>query len=133
MPVFVGNDNPEFQRIGDVRQRYRRQRLLLLVIFDDLGQVIIRQGIAADDQKWLGQLLFRVLDAASRAKRHVLARVGNMHTELRTVAKIIFNIACQVLHSYNHIGNTVPLEQIKNMFHDRFSGNRYHRFGTSDG
>ena len=73
MAVLVGDDHAIFQGIRHMGQRERGQRLLLLVILDDIRQVIIGQRVATNHEKWLGQLLFRIFDAARRAKRHIFA------------------------------------------------------------
>src|SRR5258707_1044168 len=71
MPILVGDNHTVFEGIGDMGQRESCQRLFLLMIFDNIGQVVIRQGVTANNQEWLCQLFFRVLDAASSTQRHI--------------------------------------------------------------
>ncbi len=66
----------------DMGQSQGCERFFTLVILNNLSQIIVRQGIAADHDKRFGQQAFRIFDASGCAQRHIFARIGNAHTEL---------------------------------------------------
>src|SRR5581483_3716825 len=98
-----------------------------MMVLNDLGQIIVGQSITTDDEKRLGEMFFRILDATRSAERDILTRIGNAHTKLRTIAKVIFYIACQILNRNNDLSDTVTLQKVKNVFHYRLTDNRDHR------
>src|SRR6266487_758980 len=77
-------------------------------------------------------MLLSILDTACSTKGYILSRVGNVHAELRTIAKIIFDVARQILNSDNHLCNAMTFEQIEDMFHDWFASNRDHWFRATN-
>ena len=89
--LVVGDDDAVFERIGDMGEGERRHRLALGVKVDNLGEVEIGEGVAADDEKRLVQQFFGILDAARGAQRHFFARVGDVHAELSAVAEIVLD------------------------------------------
>src|SRR5690242_15608073 len=116
-----------------MRQGQGRHRLPVGMELDDLAEVEVGQGIAADDQKWLIEHIFGILHAARGAKWNLFTGVVDMHTNLRPVAKIVFDGAGHVLHGDNDVGDSMALEQIEDMLHDRATHNWHHRFRTRDG
>src|SRR5689334_4949636 len=98
-----------------------------MMVFDEIGQIIVGKSIATDHKKWLGEMFFCIFDASCRTERHVLPRVSNAHTKLRTIAKVIFYIARQILNRNNDLSNTMTLQKVENVFHYRLADNRDHR------
>src|SRR5262249_22128321 len=65
--IVASDDDAVLQWVGDMSEGQRRHRLALTVKFDDVAEVEVGEGVAADNQERLRQHVLGVLDTASSA------------------------------------------------------------------
>ena len=131
---LVGDDDAEFERVGDALQRDRDVVVLALVVFDQRGEVDVGQRVARDDEERIaGQQLVGHLHRAGRAERGVLDDVFHRHAELGAVVEVRFDLVGQVVQRGDDLGDAVASQKSDDVFHHRLAGNRRERLRTARG
>src|SRR5579859_5495201 len=104
--------------------------MLLTMVADDVAEVEVGEGVAADEDERLVQVLFGVLDAAGGPEGHFLARVGNANAKLASVAEVVFDGARHVLDGDDDIADAVRFEEVEDVLHHRAPDDGHHRLGA---
>ena len=78
-PLLVHDDHAELQRVLHALERDGDHGLALFVEVDDLGEVEVGEGVAADDQERVVQEVLGQADGPGGAGRRLLHRVVDVH------------------------------------------------------
>ena len=120
MPVVVGDDDAELQRIVDMREDDGREAVFLAVVGDGFVEVDVGERVAADDEEGVvPEVLFGLLHAARRSERRIFHRIDDIDAPLGAIAEIAFDLIRQVVQRDYDVGDAVLLEQQHDMLHDR--------------
>ena len=129
-PAFlVRDDDPELQRVLDALQRDRDRRASRLVDSHQLGEVDVREGVPGQHDEPVVQERPRVPDAPRGPQRLFLGGVGEGHAEIRPVAEVVPNDACQEMDRGHQLGEPVMPSEPDDVLHHRLAHDREHRFG----
>ena len=100
---------------------------------DNVLQVNVCDGVAADDDERLVEVLFGVLDTSRRAQRRLFNGIVDLHTQGVPVAKVALNRLGHEVESDHDLGDALSFEKVQDVTHDWFRDHGHHRFRPADG
>ena len=126
-PLFVGDDDPELERIVHRLQADRDRRAAFPVEGDERAQVDVAERVARDDEERLVELLRREPNRTGRAERRLLDRVADLHPERLSLSEVAADRLRQKRNSHDHVVQPVLAQQLEDVLHARLSDDRDHR------
>ena len=132
-PLLVDDHHAELERVLHARERDGDHRFALLVEVDDLGEVEVGEGVAADDQERLVQKVLGQADGPGGAGRRLLHRVVDVHPQAAAVPEVVADEPGQEGQSHHHFVDAVPLHQLEDVLDARLVDDRHHRLGLVGG
>ena len=129
--IGIGDDHAVVQRFGHMIEDDRGHRLLFFVKGDDLLQVEIGDGIAADHQKGVVKILPGVGNAARRAQGRLLDGIADTHAHGTAVSEVILNHAGHVLQRDDDFGDPVVAQKLQDVSEHHLVHQRQHRLGAT--
>ena len=127
LPVLVGDDDPELERVLDRLEADRDRGALLLVQVDDLVQVDVAERVARDDEERLVEPVRREPHRAGGAERALLDRVLDVQAEVAAVAEVGADRLRQERHRDHDVAEAVVAQQLEDVLHARLADDRHHR------
>jgi len=133
-PRLVGDDDAELQRVRLAGQPDGDEGATLLVEPHHVSEIHVGERVAGDNEELIVlERVFRVLDAAGRAERHLLGGVLQRHADVFAVAEVVAHQRGEELHGDDGFLETVFLEQPQHVLHDRPVHHRQQRLGLIRG
>jgi len=127
----VGDDHAVLEGRVHVGERERGHGLLTPVVVDDGGEVVVGEGVAADDEEGVVEQALGELDRAGGAERHVLDAVVQAHAERLAVAEVVLDHVGEVLQRNHDLGDAVPFQEQQDVLHHRAIDDGDHRLGPA--
>ena len=127
LPVLVGDDDPELERVLDRLEADRDRGALLLVELDDLVQVDVAERVTRDDEERLVQAVGGEPHRTGGPERALLDRVLDVQPEAAAVAEIGADRLWQESDGDDDVGESVLAQQLEDVLHARLADDRHHR------
>ena len=131
--VGIGDDYAIFQGVGYAIESQGGLGAFCLVVGDNLLQVDVGHGVAADDEERLIEKFLGILDTTRRTQGRFLNCVMDLHAQAATIPKIALDHFGHEVEGDHNFCDALALEKIQDVAHHRFGNQRDHRFGATNG
>src|SRR5665648_282917 len=126
----VDHHDAELERVLDALECDGDHGAALLVKGDDLAEVEVGEGVAADDDEGVvPEMVLGQLDAAGGAGRRLLDGVLHAHAEGGAVAEVVADDLGKEHERDDGLVETVLLEELDDVLHAGLAAERHHRLG----